>query len=659
MLRCTPSRPLPPPSRASARAARVSALVLSLLLTACGGGGDGAADGATNGDAGALDNVSVRTSGQGVASGAVTATINGRVDAAGDPIDAESTIQLVSKSLPDAPTNRLDAVRFLEQSSFGPSESTVAETMQRGPRKQLMIEFAAPASRYTYTLPANAYRAEIDTLGLEDFCSRFTDTEAANCWLHWYSAQPVAWDFYRQASTNRDQLRQRVAFALSQIFVVSATEVDSAYGLAYYQQMLRDNAFGNIRTLLRGVTLSPMMGRYLNMVDNEAIDPNENFARELLQLFTIGTCRLNANGTLATGKCVPTYDNNTVRNYAYALTGWTYPAGGSYWWCNGKCNGWKYPRYGIGEMQSDSDFHDKTERALLSGVVAPSGRTPQQGLDAVLDSVIAHPNIGPFLGKQLIQHLVTSNPSPAYVGRVTAAFDSGTYADATGTIGSGVKGDLQATLAAILLDSEARDQRQAGTSAYGRLKDPMQLILASIRALDGVTDGARFGQWGSAADMGQPAFTPPSVFSFYPPDFPLPGTTLVAPQFGIANANTAIARINFVNDLLFWWDNKGEGLSPDPSVHDAVGTRVSLARWENMIDATGGNSASIVERLSELLTAGRLSAADKLAIVRAMNVYTSKDTWLADPGNGSNWKHERIKTAAYLIMSSPHYQVQR
>jgi len=638
-----------------------AALAFGLLLAACGGGGGGggSGNGATNGSSGVIDGAITNAPGDSGTSGVIVATVNGSVDASGNPVERAAAIYAVEKSQPDVPTHRLDAVRFLEQAGFGPSEASVAETARRGVRKQLLIEFAEPASRYTYALPTNAYRAEIDTLGLKDFCGRFGGAQADNCWRDWYSSLPVTWDFYRQATANRDQLRQRVAFALSQIFVISANELDGTYGLARYHQMLRDNAFGNMRSLLRQVMLSPMMGRYLNMVDNAAVDPNENFARELLQLFTIGTCQLAPDGTLATGQCVPTYDNTIVRNYAYALTGWTYPAGGTSPWCSGVCNGWKNPRHAAGEMQPVAAQHDQAERALLSGVVAPAGRTPQKGLDAVLDSIVAHPNLGPFLGRQLIQHLVTSNPSPAYVGRVTAAFDSGTYADAAGTIGSGSKGDLQATLAAILLDPEARDLLQATSPTHGRLKDPIQTILASIRALDGVTDGARFGPWGSAADMGQPTFTPPSVFNFYPPDFPLPGTTLVAPQFGVANANTAMARINFANDLVYWWYNKGQGLSPDTSIPNAIGTRVSYAAWESSIDDSGGNSAVVVERLSELLTAGRLSAADKQAIITAMDAYTTKDTWLANAGNGSNWKRERVKTAVYLILSSPHYQVQR
>ncbi len=632
--------------------AHLCTLALAALLAACSGGsGDGSGGGGS------------ATAGANTGSGAglpAVATVNGTVDAQGNPIDSEVSTAAVANANPDVPTTKSDAVRFLEQSGFGPNEATVAETMQRGPRKQLLIQFDEAASRYTYTLPAAQYRDQIHSAARQDFCSQFAQgtPQRDNCWRDWFSTQPMAWDFFRQATANRDQLRQRVAFALSQIFVISGVELEGTYGFAEYHQMLRDNAFGNFRTLVQKVTLSPMMGRYLNMVDNEGADPNENYGRELLQLFTIGTCALNPDGTPAGGKCTPTYDNAMVRNYAYALSGWTYPRGGVNPWCS-NCNGWTNPPFLRGDMVAVAGKHDSAERQLLSGVRKAAGSTPQQSLNAVLDSILAHPNVGPFIGKQLIQQLVTSNPTPAYVARVASAFDSGRYSDAGGAIGSGQKGDMKATLAAILLDSEARDPSAAAAAGYGKLKDPIHYIAAAIRALNGSTDGINFGQWGDAADMGQASFNPPSVFNWFPPDYPLAGTTMVAPQFAIANTNTALARINFPNTLVYWWYNKGQGLPPDPSVPNAIGTRVSYAAWENLISDTTKASMPVVDRLNELLTAGRLSAAEKQSIVTAMDAWKSTDTWLTGADSQSNWKRERVKTAVYLILSSPHYQVQR
>lgn len=632
-------------------------ILICVLVTACGGSGGSGGDGSGTGT-GAAD---VTANGSPPSSETLP-TVNGSVDGNGNPIagsNAGSAAAQSASAEPDRPTTQQDAERLLDQAAFGPTESQVSAVMQQGPRKYLLTQFAEPASRYTYTLPDNADRDRVHTSGLQNFCGQFSGSAQSNCWRDWYSTLPVQWDFFRQAVSNSDQLRQRVAFALGQIFVVSGLEVSGTYGLAEYHQMLRDNAFANFRTLLKKVILSPAMGSYLNMVDNDASAPNENFARELLQLFSLGTCLLNTDGSLAGGQCAPTYDNTIVRNYAYALSGWTYPAGGTNPWCSG-CRDWRNPTYLRGDMMPVASRHDTNERTLLSGVRIAGGSSPQQALAAVLDSIMAHPNLAPFIGRQLIQHLVTSNPGSAYVARVSQAFNSGLYQSSGGVIGSGTRGDLQATLAAVLLDTEARDPGAAAAATYGRLRDPAHYVVAAIRALNGRTDGDRLGIWGGSSEsMGQPIFNAPSVFNFYPPDFPLPGSTLVAPQFGISNANTAMARINFANDLVYWWYNKGQGLSPNPSLPNAIGTQVSYAPWEALLIDPDHDSAKVVDRLGELLTAGRLGATEKQAIATAMAQYGPADTWLTSTANASSWQRERVKTAAYLILSSPQYQIQR
>ncbi len=563
-------------------------------------------------------------------------------------------------TLPDVPTTRLDASRFLHQAAFGPNEATLAQVQTQGPRKFLTAQFAATASRYAYTQPAYADRDQIHVY-LGDFCAQFDQgsVQRDNCWRDYYTSMPVQWDFYRQAVSGTDQLRQRVAFALGQIFVTSGVELSGAYGFAEYHQLLRDYAFGNFRELLEVVTLSPFMGTYLNMVNNDGASPNENYARELLQLFSIGTCMLNNDGTLQSGTCIATYDNARVRDYAYALSGWTYPPGGKLSWCNPFCGGWKNPPYYRGQMQPVAARHDRLQRTLLSNVTAAAGRTPRQGLDAVLTSLMAHPNTGPFIARRLIQFLVTSNPSPSYVGRVAAAFDSGRYADGQATFGSGVKGDMKATVAAILLDTEARDPVVAARSDFGLLREPTIFMANAIRALDGHTDGDRLGLWGWGAGMSQSVFNAPSVFNFYSPDFPLTGTSLVGPAFQIATTNTVFARMNFANDLVYWWYGKGQGLAPNATIPGATGTRVDYSRWENLLVNATTDSIKVVDRLNDLLVSGRLTSAEKQAIVTAMNEWKSTDTWLTDTNNQSNWKRERVKTAVYLILSSPQYQVQR
>jgi uncharacterized protein (DUF1800 family) len=479
------------------------------------------------------------------------------------------------------------------------------------------------------------------------------------CWQEWFSHLPVQRDFFRQAVSNADQLRQRVALALSQIFVVSARELRGTYGIALYQQMLRDNAFTDVRSLLEGISRSPVMGEYLNNVDNEGFDPNENYARELLQLFSIGTCELEADGSLKGGSCAATYDNETVRNYAFALSGWTYPEGGFNPYCTDNCKTWTNPKFFRGDMVAVAGQHDQQERQLLSGVTASAGRDAEQGLQSVLDSIMAHPNVGPFLGRQLIQFLVTSNPSPAYVARVTAAYESGRYTSPEGSVGTGQKGDMKAIIAAVLLDSEARDASAASQSSFGRLREPVLMITGSIRALNGVTDGAVLGEYGWARKMGQSVFGSPSVFNFYSPMQPLAGTDLVAPRFGIDNANTNLARINYANSLIYWWYKAGSGLAPDPNIPFATGTKVNYEHIESAIE-TAADSEAAIQVLNELLVDGRLTAAEVQVIAAAMDQWEPKeDQWLTREAHNSNYKRERVRTAVYLILSSPQYQVQR
>ena len=254
-------------------------------------------------------------------------------------------------------------------------------------------------------------------------------------------------------------------------------------------------------------------------------------------------------------------------------------------------------------MLAKSSHHDQQPRPLLSGVVAAANRTPQQGLAAVLDSLMAHPNMGPFIGRQLIQFFVTSNPSAAYVGRVARAFRSGIFTDGFGSIGGGAAGDMRAAMAAVLLDEEARDPTLAQAGAYGRLREPVHYVAGALRAADGITDGdGLVADWGWSGQMNQAPFHSPSVFNYYPPDFPLVGSNLVAPQFGIDTVGASLKRINFANALLFWWGPSGS--AANPTIPGASGTRVNLARWEALVDSAG--SAGLVERLDE--TAGRRPA---------------------------------------------------
>ncbi len=517
-------------------------------------------------------------------------------------------------------------MRLADQSTFGPTETLVASIRAQGAAAWVGAQLALSGSRYT-----SGYGGEIHQYtGSGNFC----DGRGDNCWRDWSSSEPLVWDFYRNAVTQPDQLRQRVAFALQQIVVVNNLEVDGTYGFRHYHNNLLDNAFGNYRQVLKKVALSPLMGDFLNNANNDKAAPNENFARELLQLFSIGTCELNLDGSLKGGACSATYSNDTVRSYAYAMTGWTYPAGGrTPWGCwptGMNC------RYYAGDMVPVASYHDTAERRLLAGITVAAGTTAAPALESVLDSLMAHPNIGPFIGKQLIQRLVGSNPSPAYVARVATAFNAGKH----GTFGTGTKGDLAATVAAVLLDAEARGDTVARSA--GKLREPALMFAGVLRGLNGRTDGDALSWWWGAS-LRQHVFRPPSVFNFYPPDYPVAGTALVGPEFGIHSANAALERLNFLTYLLDW-----DGSVPNASVPGAVGTKVDLSAFTT--DAA--DAAKLVDRIALLALGRPLPATPRQKVIDAV-------AWWDVNRDATNWKINRVKAAAYLVYGAPNYQVQR
>ncbi len=525
------------------------------------------------------------------------------------------------------------AVRLATQATFGPNEALVAEIKRTGTAAWIQDQLGLSASRYTSGQGDAIDKNTSDT----GFCDQ-PKYAGPNCYRDWASAQPLVWDFYRNAVTQPDQLRQRVAFALQQILVVNDMEVSGTYGFRGYYNTLLDNALGNYRQVLKSVTLSPVMGSFLNNANNDKQAPNENYAREMLQLFSIGTCRLNADGTLAGGKCQPTYNNQTVREYAYALTGWTYPAGGATpWGCGHK--GTNCPYY-AGEMLPLLATHDRTERKLLTGVTVPAGSTSEQAVELVLDSVMRHPNIAPFIGRQLIQHLVTSNPSPAYVQRVASAFIAGRFSADGQTFGAGTRGDLAATVAAVLMDADARDDSPPREA--GRLRDPVQMFTNVLRALNGRTDGDALAWWWGGA-LRQHVFRPPSVFNFYAPNYPVPGQPeLVGPAFGIHNSDAALQRLNFLTYLLMW-----DGSKASKDIPNSLGTQADLSGFETSAD----DPPALVDRLSVLAVGGALPEGTRQRIVSAVAAF--------DASNSKTWRTERVRQAAYLVFGSPNFQVQR
>jgi uncharacterized protein (DUF1800 family) len=529
------------------------------------------------------------------------------------------------------------AVRLLNQSTFGPSEALIAEVQSIGAREFVVRQFDITPSRYRDGGDNGLHR----WLGETHYCDQFTDTGYV-CRRDSVSSIPVLRDFYQHAIGNRDQLRQRVAFALAQILVVSDLAIEGTYGFRAYQQMLRDHAFGNYRSLLEQVILSPLMGVYLNHVGNPAGAPNENFARELLQLFSIGPCLLEADGALTVGRCQPTYSNAVVREYAFALTGYGFPQGGRSWWCPDGTNcAWPHPTYLLGSLEADPAQHDRQPRQLLGGSMIPAGRNPTLARERVLDSLMQHQNLAPNIAQQLIRFLVTSNPSPEYVRRVAAAFSSGLHDG----LGSGVRGDLKATVAAILLDPEARSAPPA-TAPTGMLREPALLFTAIVRALHGRADGEAFGYWLGEA-LRQRVFAAPTVFNFYPADFQLPGAPeLRAPQFGIEDSNTSLQRIALATWVAYHRTTQGNVVDPDPTVPNAKGLRVDLAPFETDADDVG----RLLDRLSMLLLGETLQGNPRLAVEEALLAW--------QPGD-AGYRSERVRTAVFLLLASPQFHVVR
>ena len=491
------------------------------------------------------------------------------------------------------------AVRFLEQSTFGPTPALISQVQTSGFIPFLASQFSATQS--TFPDPA---------VGVT-------------------SITPTAQVFFTNAMLNPDQLRQRVAFALSQIFVTSNVTVPPQ-GMAPYLRTLSTDAFTNYRTIMQDVTLSPAMGLYLNMVDNDKTNAtngthaNENYSRELMQLFTLGLNLINSDGSLqldANGNPIPTYSQAQVTAFANAYTGWTYPT------MPGSTLVIHNPQYFLGPMELFATNHDMGAKTLLEGTVLPTGQSGTTDLQGALDNIFNHPNLPPFVSALLIQHLVTSNPSPAYIKRVADVFQAGTFQG----IGSGTRGDMQAVIAAILLDPEARrgDDPTTTVSTDGHLREPILYITNLLRAFGATTDGLQPVNF--ATNMGESPMRSGSVFNFFPPNYIIPGTATLGPEFDIQTTATALVRINFVNSFAF--SNLGSG------------TTVSFTTWANM----ASNPSTMIDALSALLLHGTLSAASKAAILTAVNAVPA----------GTNQNLQRAETAIYLIASSSQYQVER
>ena len=530
-------------------------------------------------------------------SGTATATQMGTINiVVNNPEPGAAASAAVTASVVSAaqPVSQVAAIRFLEQSTFGPTTTLVNQVAQSGFDIYLQEQFSAPASRYP---------------------TPTSDTEDSD----------IQNQFFLNAVNGNDQLRQRVAFALNEMWVVSQNKIPDTTGYTNYMTVLTNDALGNYYNVMKDVTLTPAMGHYLDMVNNDkpaaGQHANENYARELMQLFTLGLNVLNSDGSSradGSGNPAPTYTQDDVMALGRALTGWTYPAE------PGNSSSRHNQEFYGGNMVPFQSNHDSGAKTLL-GQPIPAGQSAEQELDTALTIIFNHPNMPPFVAQQLIEKLVTSNPSPVYVSRVASAFSSGKFQ----TFGSGKRGDMQATVAAILLDPEARrgDSSNGAVATDGKQREPVVMMAGVARMFNATTDGSGFTFWGGS--MGQSLFNSGSVFNFFPPQNLIAGTKLNGPEYAIYNTSTALARLNFIN--LIVTSTISSGTKADYTPVNNAGSDDAMVDWMNMYLLHGTMSSQMKQIV---LTA--MSAAGKAA-----------------PGA------KQARVGLYLVLSSSQYQVQR
>ncbi len=607
------------------RASLLAALATPMALAACGGGGSGG-DGAATASA------------AGQASPAQVGSAQAQDDAGAVPMPKAAGLTVVQgllASRPAEPTrtpmSRRDAARLLTQASFGirtPEE--VDALAAEGAEHWLWRQFNMPYALHTSYLDLQRKR---------DYYNRAFDIMSFEAvWRQWLFED--------------GQLRARVAFALSQIMVISnVAGALPACALSSYMDMLNRQAFGTYRDLLGAVTLHPAMGYYLNMLRsrkaNEATGthPNENYAREVLQLFSIGLVQLNADGstrTGANGQPLPTYDEAAVKGFARAFTGWSFGGQG-----NGSAGLFDSARIDLEAnwttpMLPFAAMHEAGTKQLLDGRVLPAGQSIDKDLNDALDQIAAHPNVGPFIGRQLIQRLVTSNPSAAYIARITAVFNDN---------GAGVRGDLRAVVQAILLDPEARGDDAVSRERFGKQREPVIRFANLLRALgastastSGRTDLQRMDQGGDT--LGQSPLMAPSVFNFFSPNYRHSGVLaqagLVAPEFQATTEATVVGLFNAFTHLINW-----SGYGWDEGTGDGGGrVNLDIRSWETLALS---NPAACVDKLNVLLFNTQMSDATRATLID-----------LIAPGPRNDWGvNVRIRKALIFAAIAPDFVIQK
>jgi len=524
---------------------------------------------------------------------------------------------------PLLPVGKLGAARFLMQATFGPTLAEV-ESLQDDTSLDAWFD-SQRVKPVSLELP---YLQKLRADGENVYQNQRMDI------------------WWRNAVGGEDQLRQRMAFALSELFVVSDQSgplQNDVEGLANYYDLLARNALGNYRTLLKEVTLSVQMGHYLSMLRNQKPDPaagiraDENFAREVMQLFTIGLVQLNLDGTAkrdANGQTLPTYRQAEIEGLARVFTGF----GSQHKTANDPDYQFLYGELdGLKPMEAWQQYHDTDAKVIVGGALIPAGLQAEAELDLALDVLFNHPNVGPFVGRQLIQRLVTSNPTPAYVQRVAATFNDN---------GMGVRGDLFAVVKAILTDSEARGGPVASPSRFGKIKEPLLRTTHLWRFFSAIGNNGRYDQWNPEYDYGQAPLRSNSVFNFFRPDYrpvgALTNAGLACPECQITNETSITNLTNAMDDVTVsyrWSGGNGRDF------YDSHTVAVDYRPWESRtLDA---NLPAFVDDLNTVFLGGRMSTDYKTALIDYV-----KTTPASDGGN-------RLYDLAHHISSSAQFALQQ
>jgi uncharacterized protein (DUF1800 family) len=523
-----------------------------------------------------------------------------------------------------------ESARFLAQATFGPTEASINALRQSNYATWLNAQFAmAPLPHRTYVdRKAADLAAAMQTVSQTNFRE----------------------SYWAQALTREDQLRQRAAFALSQIFVVSFVDgnlANQTRGVTAYYDMLAEKSFGNFRDLLESVSLHPMMGLYLTSLRNQKEDAasgrvaDENYAREIMQLFTIGLYELNNDGSYRGGTPTETYTHADIQGLAKVFTGWSWYAGPA---LADRTNTRFFGGNGNAErdfrpMQAYNQYHSVSEKRFL-GAVIPANSTANADADLriALDTLFNHRNVGPFIGKLLIQRMVTSNPSPAYVGRVAAAFNNN---------GSGVRGDMKAVFRAILLDTEARTYNEA-SNTYGKVREPLLRLSHFLRAFKARSTSGEFtgldNTDSTTNNLGQTALRSPTVFNFFRPGFTPPNSAaadagLVSPELQLANEVSVAGYLNYL---------RGNWLT--------VNTTRDIQLDFSAETALADNPAALVDRLNLLLMSGQMSPALRTQVLAGINGRTIPTT---NQTNIDAARRDRVFIGIMLTMASPDYMIQK